>query len=461
MLQLRIGLPTGRYYAATSDDPRQPEWPPHPSRVFSALVAAAYAGGRLPSDNERSALEWLESLPSPDIVCPDADLRRAPDAFVPVNDVPTRILARKGQSLGVLMPGRQPRQFPAAFLLGEPEVRLRWAVDAPGDAIAALDAVAARLTHIGTSHAFATARFDCSDDDAPPARWVPRADGRRFLRVPRPGRLDELDQLATAGHGTLRRPAPVCEVLVPYAAADDKLVDLPAPLHDWVALRMTDASWGADTAHTLARALRRAVLSVLGDDAPALVHAHDETVAHVAWLPLPDVGHKHARGRIRGVALALPLAALAADRAVALAALARVQTLLLPDGQIARLSNAMEGPESPLALRAATWLGPSQHWSTVTPVLLDRPPKRATPEQLQLSMAESLVLAGFPAPEAVHLTRASDFDGAPDALDVPTRLPRWHARVRFAQALTGPVLAGRWRNFGIGLFRPTPAELCE
>lgn len=460
MLQLRIGLPGGRYYAAAADDPRQPEWPPHPSRVFSALVAAAYAGGRQPTADERAALQWLEAAPPPDIWCPPADLRPAPDAYVPVNDPNSRIRAPKRQSHGVLLPNRQARQFPAAFLLGEPVVQLRWAVDAPPGTLAVLDGVAVRLTHVGTSHALATARFDAAADAAPGSRWVPRENGPSFLRVPRPGRLDELDRLAELGHGTLRRPPPACEALVAYAQARLDGHGEPPRLHDWVALRVADVAWGADTAHTLARAVRRAVMSVLGDAAPPLVHGHDPDAAHASWLPLPDVGHPHARGRIRGIALALPLAAPAADRAAALAALSRVQVVALPDGQQARLQPVLEGPETPLALRTGVWLGPSRDWSSVTPVLLDHPPKRSDPELLANALASSLVLAGFPAPESVHLTRSSDFTGAPDALDVPTRIPRWHARVRFAQALHGPVIAGRWRHFGVGLFRPTPPELC-
>src|SRR5437867_11401646 len=42
------------------------EWPPHPGRVFMALVAAHYQTGADPA--EREALLWLEALPgSPEI----------------------------------------------------------------------------------------------------------------------------------------------------------------------------------------------------------------------------------------------------------------------------------------------------------------------------------------------------------------------------------------------------------
>ena len=458
MLHLRIGFPTGRYYAASSDDPTQPEWPPHPSRVYSALVAAAYAGGRQPSDTERGALQKLESAPPPVLSFPDADLQVAPDSFVPVNDPNSRIQARKLQSKGVLHPNRQVRHFPAAFLLDHPEVVLSWPLDVSPEEVDMLDSVAARVTHVGTSHSMATARFTRGDQEQP-ARLAPSAEGDEYLRVPQAGRLAELDQLAGAGHGTLRRPPPRCEALAGYGPVFQPSIFVVPSLYDWVTVRLLDASWGADTAHTLARAVRRAALSLAGDDAPAFLHGHDPAVPHVAWLPLPEVGHPHARGRIRGVAIGLPFAIPEQQRLVALVAVARLKQVHLPDGQVARLEAVIEGPETPIALRAPTWVRPSTHWSSVTPVLLDRPPKRSTPQAILDALAECLVNAGHPAPVSLVVTRESDFVGAPSTRDIPTRIPRWHARAVFAEPLRGPVLAGRWRNFGVGLFRPTPLEL--
>jgi CRISPR-associated protein Csb2 len=107
-------------------------------------------------------------------------------------------------------------------------------------------------------------------------------------------------------------------------------------------------------------------------------------------------------------------------------------------------------------LRARTWTAPSVQWSTVTPVILDRPPKRMTSEKLAAAIAESLEFAGHPRPIGVDVLGSSDFEGAPAALDVPTTVPRFHARVRFDAPVAGPVLAGRWKNFGIGVFRPLP-----
>lgn len=40
MLAVEIELLTGRYVATQFNDRNKPEWPPHPGRLFCALVAA-------------------------------------------------------------------------------------------------------------------------------------------------------------------------------------------------------------------------------------------------------------------------------------------------------------------------------------------------------------------------------------------------------------------------------------
>ena len=41
MIAIEVELLTGRYVATSFNDRRVPEWPPHPARLFSALVATA------------------------------------------------------------------------------------------------------------------------------------------------------------------------------------------------------------------------------------------------------------------------------------------------------------------------------------------------------------------------------------------------------------------------------------
>jgi len=89
MFVLGIELLAGRYIATAYNDRDSAEWPPHPARLFSALVASWAEGA--PHEGaaaEVDALRWLERQPAPEILAEAAPARRdvAP-VFVPVNDI--------------------------------------------------------------------------------------------------------------------------------------------------------------------------------------------------------------------------------------------------------------------------------------------------------------------------------------------------------------------------------------
>lgn len=85
-LALRIEYLTARCTATSYNDRFAAEWPPHPARVFSALVNA-WAESDPPDPEERAALDWLAELPPPGLVASSASERAVVTHFVPVNDV--------------------------------------------------------------------------------------------------------------------------------------------------------------------------------------------------------------------------------------------------------------------------------------------------------------------------------------------------------------------------------------
>ena len=82
---IEVNFLTGRFVATCHNDRRQSEWPPHPARLFSALVAV-WADADEPDAAERAALEWLEAQAPPGIAASGAVPRKAVSHFVPVND---------------------------------------------------------------------------------------------------------------------------------------------------------------------------------------------------------------------------------------------------------------------------------------------------------------------------------------------------------------------------------------
>lgn len=456
-MYLRLDFPSGRYYAAEAHAPSMPEWPPHPSRIFSALVASAYRGNGKIQPEYLTALQWLEKLPPPSIFAPNVSLLESPVFYVPPGDLIQR-KGKKGQEVyehGVHR-WRQPRHFPCAIILDEPTVYCGWELDPDLDQFHALEEIAANVTHVGTSHSMVIMSAHNGVMPRKPTLFSDQA-GTKFLRVPTSGRLNELDNLYKKNAG-VRRPPAASEPLTAYRVAYDHLPSQGSAAFDFKTLRIAGTMHGADTAAYLGKALRRAVMSVLGDQAPEVVHGHNGGV-HVGWLPLPDVGHRHAKGRIVGVGVALPRMMDLKHRQLVLAGIGHVSDLRLPDGRTAKLSPILPGEKVAVALLDQTWIKPSAIWATVTPVVLDRPPKRLIEKRLASAISQSLVFAGYPEPEEVEVSAFSRFTGSPPAFDVPAKKPCFHATIRFRAPVAGPVIAGRLRYFGLGLFRPlTPTD---
>lgn len=94
MFAIGLELLTGRYVATAYNDRSVAEWPPHPARFFSALVATWQDADPASGDGEIEvmALRFLERLAAPVILCSSEDdtaRRTVAPVFVPVNDAAT------------------------------------------------------------------------------------------------------------------------------------------------------------------------------------------------------------------------------------------------------------------------------------------------------------------------------------------------------------------------------------
>jgi CRISPR-associated protein Csb2 len=179
---------------------------------------------------------------------------------------------------------------------------------------------------------------------------------------------------------------------------------------------------------------------------------------HAAYLTLPFVSDTqvHADGRILGMALALPGDVTTQDRRQVLRLLAGLRFLTV--GGVGRLDLERLSPEQVIHhnLRASTWTGPSRRWASVTPVLLDRFPKRNR-ETVESVIARGCEWVGFP-PPAVLAERHSPLHGVEPSFRYCTRQSRFrlftHATLTFDREVQGPLLVGAGRYLGLGLFRP-------
>lgn len=84
MITLEVEFLTGRYVATCFNERDAPEWPPHPARLFSALVATAHEHEDI-TTSARAALRWLEQQGAPEIEATEAEQRAAVATYVPGN----------------------------------------------------------------------------------------------------------------------------------------------------------------------------------------------------------------------------------------------------------------------------------------------------------------------------------------------------------------------------------------
>jgi CRISPR-associated protein Csb2 len=388
MLAIEVELLTGRYAATAHNDRGRAEWPPHPARFFSALVAALHDHDEV-DQPEQSALRWLEQQSAPSLwVDPESRVgrRQVQDVYVPVNDVTlvgdpeealrnarrkhdelfagnatatelkmaAKLVDKEQEKLEAfvraqqiadskpsdkalatavaLMPDRRTRQV-RTFPVVLPETAtfaFLWPTADPAQHRAALARLCARVTRLG--HSSSLVRCSVVDHDLTPT-LVPSDEGDVVLRVVGPGQLERLDRAFEHHQGVQSRVLPARPQR--YRSASNVVAPPPKAESvfstDWVLFERVGgsrpiASRGTD----LARALRGALIEVHGNqDLPATLSGHVESgpteQPHVAFVPLPFVGNEHADGALMGCALVLPRELAENDRELLLRLVAKLE----------------------------------------------------------------------------------------------------------------------------------------
>ena len=430
MLTLRIELLTGRYVASAYNDRSRPEWPPHPARVFSALVDTHYDGHA--TANERDALEWLESQPAPTLAFSNESRRSVKTHYVPVNDkalsdravlvtawakvlshdlsdsarakAEARLAATYAkvsseeavlpkkfrEDLAHVLPQsrtRQARLFPSVTP-EDPFVELTWSAEPAVEIRTALDCLARRLVRVGHSSSLVAARW--VDECATP-RWIPDDTGSHQVRWVGPGQLSALDELYAAAPFSEQR-------VMPYVVARYRSKPLRAQPRTtkfsptFVVLRRVSGPRIPIVAgEAVADAVRGALMSHASAPTPPLLSGHGldggpMLADHVAIVPLPFVGGRRATGDLLGVAIIPPAdisresivpvyAAIANWEAASASSSAGAPRSSLTMGRLGRWVLEREIDPSPLHnLRDSTWTRPSTQWTSATPIVLDRHP---------------------------------------------------------------------------------------
>jgi CRISPR-associated protein Csb2 len=473
------------------DNREEPEWPPHPDRVFMALVAAFGEWGLQEPDAElyEQALKWLEGIGVPAMRLPTAAKRTAFTSYVPVNDDSSPV-GKKGGPYGAMgsLPlgrNRQPRAFPAV-VPDEPTFHLIWEeAEVPAGVQPALEQLCRNVTYLGHSATPVRVWIDANPGEPTLVPNAPRSALR--LRVSGKGRTEYLRGRFNAG---LRPQPSLWEAYGPKTErADGDVTEGPFDPALFVLRELPgNRRYALESCGIIADAIRRELMGRHGADAPEWLSGHEADGApsrqsRPAYIPLGFVGHEHADGHLLGVAIAIPrdfehtadLFALLGrhdgnnahgiEREVPYLSLT-VRNPHLGNREIGTLELELdERPEGRRqnALKSFTWTEPASVWTTVAPIMLPQFPRRGlTTEDV---VAQACADAGYPSPVAVRVSLAPLMRGVPHSRSFHVRprtgrppRPLTHAEIVFPVSVRGPVLIGAGRYAGYGVCRPCREE---
>jgi CRISPR-associated protein Csb2 len=506
MLTIGIRYLTG--YAAAQNIARQrPEWPVHPGRVFMALVAAHYERLNEPGgidQDERAALEWLEACGAPAIQAGECHDRTPVGVYVAVNDDSAPLVKRS----------RQEREFPKVWLEDD-TVFLRWDATPPDAVRAALERLCPKVTRIGHSSSLVQMWLAGPETVVIP-NWVPDAFGPERFRMPAVGTLLALDEDFNRD-GNLRLASLLAERDASKGKAKKNLdavikAEFPGEQASWkrpqlaasqgyrkldreaaveqvdegpfdpqilILAKLDGRNLGLEATLRVTGALRNALLCELdkGGEIPEWISGHQpdgrpSEQPHAAFLPLPFVGAEYSDGHLMGVGIALPRGWKGFGPAGVRAAFLRMlfdaeagedRELTLWENDWKWRVSRERRDRPPYALRVETWTRASKIWESVTPVVLHHYPRKNRADDVERIVREAFVSAKLPEPVEILIRSVSAATGAGPAVRMPSyeeggaRMCKYqtHVVVRFANKVQGPVLVGRGRYRGYGLFRPS------
>lgn len=433
------------------------EWPPAPSRLFAALVAADGTGQRC-RVTDGSELLWMEGLPAP-LIYADPTVCNQPlrPRYVvrqtgrPAKGTHQEYVARSGALFrpGVRVSARNPN------------VVYRWDVEVPDAVLESLRRRAARIGYLGTADSPARLRFETRMPQSIPEHvFKPDSHGDLALGAPRPGDVRILDQMyeqwRDRGASVARSQFPALQHEALYRSPRPIVRPNSGEVVAW--LRLGRAVSGRRVT-ALTALFKEAVLSQhqrIHGDPPAVLHGHGfaERGYEIArFLALPDAGYPHSRGRIHGLALWMPQISDASTHRRARDAAFSIRRLT---GQGVDVTVAPREDENrPMAANPKRWLARSSRWATTFPAIHER---HGTLDLQELS--RWCQHAGLPKPVAFRSSRTPFVTGAADLAPVEVNrpgkpgLPYSHVELEFAEAVAGPVVIGGGRQRGFGLCVP-------
>lgn len=434
------------------------EWPPSPSRLFAALVAAAGTRENCRT-TDGTELAWFERLPAPVIYAEAQPLHNTlrPRYVVMHKGTASKSTQQEyvGRTSALVRSG-------VRVAMRDPHVVFAWDANPPPTILEALRCRAARIGYFGSSDSPVRVRLTTelpSQVDGASA-YLPDRAGKTLVTVAQPGDLEILDRMydewSERGSSVGRLQFPALRHEMRYRSPDQELLVDRGKVVAWLRLGRYVSGRRISAVTAL---FKEALLShhqrIHGAPA-AILHGHgfEGTGYELArYLALPDVGYARSSGRIHGLALWMPPGSDATDRRLARDAARSIRHLR---GRGVDVSVFPRGDEDrPVAALPQRWLRSSRRWVTAFPAIHER---RRTTDLAEV--ARWCGHAGLPEPVGFRSGRTPLVRGAVDLAPTEVNrrnrvgLPYSHVEIRFAEPVPGPVVIGSGRQRGFGLCVP-------
>lgn len=443
------------------------QWPPNPHRLFQALVAAGTTGFRRTSfcDVKKSALRWLETQPTPEIIAPESHESPPIKLYVPNNDTDKEIQTRIERTEKLLHPHT---------LRGDATVRFLWPIKGEEQKsslphIKIICAEARRLHSLGLGIDLVAGNGRVLSDSEKRALqgeiWVADENGSGW-RVPIKGSLDEiLERYRRQGERLLENyvvpPVPPVKFLeVAYIPQTQskyrrvypfRLVDQDGRYRSFNPRRSIEVSaWVRHAVHEKARSLK-----LDSDVIERFICGHgkssEEKNNRLSYLPIPTIPVRGRDGGIRRVLIATPFnhSGKAEENVMS-----HLDNMPLISEQSNFMANLQKFDTDGITDR---YLLKSKGWGSVTPLVLPGHDDHRLRKAHRL-IIKSLEQAGYTTPiEEICLRNGPIFPGSEMARTY--RLPAYlkgftcvHAILTFSEDVLGPVVIGAGRHIGLGIF---------
>lgn len=447
-------------YHANNDSTKNdlPEYPPAPYRLFAGMMSHQKQNHSEDADME-SALKWLETLPAPEIYAPGRIGKYSHVRYVPKNGAVD--VSKDPDDLGFLDTMKRGL-LEHHYNLDSQFLFYDWnGVDPGCDRADVIRKLISGVTYVGKARTKAVLTLvDKTDPDFVSSRkkmsvYVPYS-GKTTLRTVSRGIYDRMSHhFTTHGNSCYNDLDAVTfyekRKIRQFAWSVSMTIKPSAPL-TWSSL--------------VCQQIRNEILGIASDEGIKVPHDNRDGY-RIAFIPLVHTLKPHPDYEIKGVMMA---AEHGVDKLLQLIRHRVTKMNFMADGELRKFAvSGDDKPKSPMkTVSDSRWLDGRTTYSTVTPIEIDFPNGKLWQRRherredfenfVRSQIVKYAAFEGLPPVECIDVGSVFNVPQANRYLNRKTFNEEKknqagllvHATVRFMNEMSGPVVMGRGKNFGLG-----------